>query len=59
MEPKAKLIKHSATLLRKQLSEFEEDYPKRFPKKVLRDIQEHNERLRLIAIDISSIARAL
>lgn len=56
---KSTLIKHSATLLTKRMSEFEDDYPKRFPKYILREIQTHNERLRKIAIDISRIARDL
>lgn len=56
---KHKLIKHAATLLRNRLSEFQEDYPKRFPKSVLREIQDHNEMLRIIAIDIAEIGRSL
>lgn len=56
---KERLIKHAATLLMKRLSDIDEDYPPRFPKHVLRDIEKHNERLRVIAIDLRSIADAL
>lgn len=51
-----RLIRHAATLLMQRLSDIDEDYPKRFPKHVLRDIEKHNELLRVIAIDLRSIA---
>jgi hypothetical protein len=56
---KGRLIKHAASLLTERMSEFDDDYPKRFPKKVLREIERHNERLRLMAIDLRLIADAL
>ena len=56
---KVELVRHAATLLNERLSDFEEDYPKRFSKKVLREIQQHNELLRVLAVDIARIGRAL
>ena len=57
--PKSKLIKIAASLLVDRMSDFAEDYPRRFPKKVLKEIEKHNERLRLISIEISKLARTL
>ena len=56
---KGQLINHAAALLVKRISDFAEDYPRKFPKWVLREIEEHNERLRLMAIDLRKIADAL
>ena len=56
---KSKLIKHAATLLTERMSDIDDDYPRRFPKWALREIEEHNERLRLIAIDLRSVADAI
>ena len=58
---KSKIINHAASLHRERykLSEHAEDYPKRFPNHVLREIQKHNERLRLVACDLRSIADIL
>ena len=57
IDAKTRLIKHAAVLLtRGRMSEFAEDYPKRFPKKVLREIANRNEDLREMAIDLRLIA---
>lgn len=62
MENSTKLTKISAKLLGHNfplLSDNVDGYPKNFPKWVLRYIEKFNDQLRLIAIEISEIAKDL
>ena len=54
-----RLIKAAASLLTKRMSDLDEDYPKRFSKYVLREIEKHNEHLTAISRELRAIADAL
>ena len=54
-----KLTRIAASLLKERLADFAEDYPKRFPKHVLRDIERHNERIRVLACELIDLKRAI
>jgi hypothetical protein len=56
---KGRLIAATASLSLHKLSEFDDDYPQRFPKRVLREIEKHNDHLRDIASELMSIKDAL
>lgn len=56
---KGRLIKAAASLATNRLSELDHDYPERFPKWVLREIEKHNDRLRLMTLEIRDIANSL
>lgn len=55
----AELIRCAARLLRPSLSGHYEDNPKTTPRKVLRQIDDHLESLKLVAIDIKANADRL
>ena len=59
MELKYKLKNIAASLLVNQVSSFHEDYPRKFPRWVLRDIERQNERQRVIAIELIDLAKTL
>ena len=54
-----KLTHIAANLLRARLSDIEDDYPKKFPKHVLRTIEKHNECIRRLACELIDIKRAI
>jgi hypothetical protein len=56
---KGRLITAAASLSLHKLSEFDDDYPQRFPKRVLREIEKHNDHLGDIARELMSIKDAL
>ena len=56
---KGRLIKASASLLKKRMSDLDEDYPIRFSKRTLREIQKHNDHLGDVARELRAIADAL
>ena len=56
---RGRLIKVAASLSLHKLSEFDDDYPRRFPKRVLREIEKHNDHLRDIAKELMAIKNAL
>jgi hypothetical protein len=56
---KGRLITAAASLSLHKLSEFDDDYPGKFPKWVLRDIEKHNDHLGDIARELMSIKDAL
>ena len=56
---KGRLITAAASLSLHKLSEFDDDYPQRFPKRVLREIEKHNDHLRGIARELMAIKDAL
>ena len=58
-ETKGALIKVAAALLLGRLSHFREDYPKTMPVNVFREIKRHNEKLRLLAIEVRRVANTL
>jgi hypothetical protein len=56
---KGRLITAAASLSLYKLSEFDDDYPQRFPKRVLREIEKHNDHLGGIARELMAIKDAL
>jgi hypothetical protein len=56
---KGRLITAAASLSLHKLSEFDDDYPQRFPKRVLREIEKHNDHLGDIARELMAIKDAL
>ena len=56
---KGRLIAAAASLSLHKLSEFDDDYPQRFPKRVLREIEKHNDHLGDIARELMAIKDAL
>lgn len=56
---KGRLITAAASLSLHKLSAFDDDYPQRFPKRVLREIEKHNDHLSDIARELMSIKDAL
>ena len=56
---KGRLITAAASLSLHKLSEFDDDYPQRFPKRVLREIEKHNNHLSSIARELMAIKDAL
>jgi hypothetical protein len=56
---KGRLITAAASLSLHKLSEFDDDYPRKFPKWVLRGIEKHNDHLGDIARELMSIKDAL
>lgn len=53
------LIESATKLLTDKMSEFEDDYPDILPKRAIREIEHHNEKLRKIAIELRRVADAI
>ena len=58
-ELKSRLIKAAASLLTNRMSDLEDDYPQRFPKYILKEIEKHNDKLASIASEIRKVANTL